>query len=184
MIINAYLCVRLQAIGRERKFPILFYITMSLEEQIKKIVEDHFDLLGRQDCFLVDIIQKAKKLEIYIDSDDAIDFDICKGLSRVTKQFLDESLLMGDDYTLEVSSPGLSRPLKLPRQFKKNIGREVTMTNSDKTKTVGILTQADDENFQITRSVTRKEGKKKITEDLITTVPYTEGRKVLINIKF
>ena len=91
---------------------------------------------------------------------------------------------MGDDYILEVSSPGLSRPLKLPRQFKKNIGREVTMTNSDKTKTVGILTQADDENFQITRSVTRKEGKKKITEDLITSVPYTEGRKVLINIKF
>lgn len=79
----------------------------------------------------------------------------------MTEQFLDESLLMGDDYILEVSSPGLSRPLKLPRQFKKNIGREVTMTNSDKTKTVGILTQADDENFQITRSVTRKEGKKK-----------------------
>ncbi len=157
---------------------------MSLEEQLKKIVGEYFELSERSDCFLVDIIQKIKKLEIYIDSDDAIDFDICRNLSRTVEQYLDETMIMGDDYILEVSSPGLSKPLKLARQYKKNLGREVTMTNADKIKTVGILTYADDDNFQITSKVTRKEGKKKITEDLIQTVPYSEGRKVLINIKF
>lgn len=157
---------------------------MLLEEQLKKIVDEYFELSERSDCFLVDIIQKTKKLEIYIDSDDAIDFDICRNLSRTVEQYLDETMIMGDDYILEVSSPGLSKPLKLARQYKKNLGREVTMTNADKTKTVGILTYADDDNFRITSKVTRKEGKKKITEDLIQTVPYSEGRKVLINIKF
>ncbi|HMT77097.1 MAG: ribosome maturation factor RimP [Saprospiraceae bacterium] len=167
------------------KFPILFYTKeMILEEQIEQIVQEYFQLLGREDCFIVDIILKGNKLEIYIDSDDAIDFEICRKVSREVEKFLDEGLPLGEDYLLEVSSPGLSRPLKLPRQFKKNIGREVTVLAADKSRQKGILTSADDDHFQITFTVSRKEGKKKISEEQTLTIPYNEGRKVTINIKF
>ena len=91
---------------------------MGLEEQIIKIVEKYFELADRNDCFVVELVMKTKKLEIYIDSDDAIDFGICRKVSRVVEEFLDEGKQMGEDYTLEVSSPGLSRPLRLPRQLK------------------------------------------------------------------
>ena len=70
---------------------------MILEEQIEQIVQEYFQLLGREDCFIVDIILKGNKLEIYIDSDDAIDFEICRKVSREVEKFLDEGLLLGED---------------------------------------------------------------------------------------
>jgi len=157
---------------------------MGLEEQIKQIVAKYFELTDRNDCFVVDIVLKTKKLEIYIDSDDAVDFEICRKVSRMVEQFLDEGKQLGEDYLLEVSSPGLSRPLLLPRQFRKNIGREVTVTAADKSRLTGVLSGADDEAFELTHSVSRKEGRKKITEQQTISVPYSEGRKVMINIKF
>ena len=63
---------------------------MGLEEQIIKIVEKYFELADRNDCFVVELVMKTKKLEIYIDSDDAIDFGICRKVSRVVEEFLDE----------------------------------------------------------------------------------------------
>lgn len=157
---------------------------MVLEQQIKQIVEEFFQQSERNDCFVVDVILKLNKLEIFIDSDNAIDFEICKKVSREVEKFLDESKMLGEDYLLEVSSPGLSRPLKLARQFIKNIGREVTLTDTDKSKVKGILSGADENNFQITNTISRKEGKKKITEQQTLTFPYNEDRKVIINIKF
>ncbi|MCO6462219.1 MAG: hypothetical protein J5I59_12515 [Saprospiraceae bacterium] len=157
---------------------------MVLEQQIKQIVEEFFQQSERNDCFVVDVILKLNKLEIFIDSDNAVDFEICKKVSREVEKFLDESKMLGEDYLLEVSSPGLSRPLKLARQFIKNIGREVTLTDTDKSKVKGILSGADENNFQITNTISRKEGKKKITEQQTLTFPYNEDRKVIINIKF
>jgi len=157
---------------------------MVLEQQIKQIVEEFFQQSERNDCFVVDVILKLNKLEIFIDSDNAVDFEICKKVSREVEKFLDESKMLGEDYLLEVSSPGLSRPLKLARQFIKNIGREVTLTDTDKSKVKGILSGADENNFQITNTISRKEGKKKFTEQQTLTFPYNEDRKVIINIKF
>lgn len=157
---------------------------MSLEEQIVQIVEKYFELADRKDCFVVELVNKTKKLEIYIDSDDAISFDVCKKVSRVVEQFLDEGKQLGEDYTLEVSSPGLSRPLRLPRQFKKNVGREVTVTRTDSSKITGILEDANDEEFSIKYLKVWKDGKKKRSEDVITPFKYSETNKVMINIKF
>ncbi|HQW71373.1 MAG: hypothetical protein IPO45_13740 [Saprospiraceae bacterium] len=157
---------------------------MGLEEQIIKIVEKYFELADRNDCFVVELVMKTKKLEIYIDSDDAIDFGICRKVSRVVEEFLDEGKQMGEDYTLEVSSPGLSRPLRLPRQFKKNVGRDITVTLPDSTKMTGKLENATDNEFFLAYTKVWKEGKKKKTEDVIMPLKYSETNKVMINIKF
>ena len=125
-----------------------------------------------------------RKLEIYIDSDGAIDFDICRKVSRVVEQFLDEGKQMGEDYILEVSSPGLSRPLRLPRQFKKNTEREITVTLPDSSKLTGLLQDANDEEFFLVYKKVWKEGKKKKIEDVIMPLKYSETNKVMINIKF
>ena len=91
---------------------------------------------------------------------------------------------MGEDYTLEVSSPGLSRPLRLPRQFKKNVGRDITVTLPDSTKMTGKLENATDNEFFLAYTKVWKEGKKKKTEDVIMPLKYSETNKVMINIKF
>lgn len=156
-----------------------------MEERIKDIVEKYFELADRKDCFVVELIGKSsKKLEVYIDSDDAIDFEICKKVSRIIEAYLDETLDMGEDYILEVSSPGLSRPLKLPRQFQKNIGREVTVTTAEKAKYTGKLQTADEAQFTITYQEKVMEGKKKVLKDIEKSFGYSEGAKVIINIKF
>ena len=157
---------------------------MGLEEQLEQIVSKYFELTERNDCFVVEIVLKTKKLEIYIDSDDAIDFDICRKVSRMVEQFLDEGKQLGEDYILEVSSPGLSRPLRLPRQYKKNIGRDVTVTRRDSSKQSGSLTDAGEEQFMITYTKSWKEGKKKKTEEVTEPINYTDTNKVMINIKF
>ncbi len=64
-----------------------------------------------------------------IDKDDGIDFDDCEKVSNALNPILDEINPTGDEpYTLVVSSPGLDRPLKTDRDFKRNIGKEVDIT--------------------------------------------------------
>ena len=68
----------------------------------------------------------------------------------------------GEDYELTVGSYGITSPLLLPRQYRKNIGGEVEVLTCDGRKLKGVLADADDEGFTLTMTVKRKlEGKKR-----------------------
>ena len=81
-----------------------------LQEQITKIAKERFESEDLQDCFLLAIEQNGKKLEVYVDTDEGIKFWQCQKLSRAIEEHLDESGVLGEDYTLEVSSPGIDSP--------------------------------------------------------------------------
>lgn len=116
---------------------------------------------GWEDCFLVDVITSPSgKIEVYLDSDTGISFEQCRKLSRHIEAIIDESLEFGEKYTLEVSSPGLSRPLKFFRQYKKNIGRKVVVKTADKTYK-GIMKQVSEEEMIMEQSKPIKKGSKK-----------------------
>jgi ribosome maturation factor RimP len=91
---------------------------------------------------------------------------------------------MGEKYVLEVSSPGVNRPLKFTRQYIKNIGREVEVTFLDKTTEEGTLIKADETKIVLTKEVVEKDGKKKIKKQVEIEIPYTNIHKAIVQLVF
>jgi len=145
-------------------------------------LDTFFQQEGNEQHFLVEIDQKGKRLEVYLDSDTGITFDVCKKVSRHLEAFLDESGLMGDDYLLEVSSAGVGRPLLWPRQYRKNIGRNLQVTLSDGEVQQGTLTMAGDDSFAIEWTTKEKQGKKNVQVLHRLEYPYTEIKKAIIKL--
>lgn len=92
------------------------------EELVLPIVEaNHFELVD------VEYVKEAGTwyLHIYIDKEGGISIDDCELVSRAFSDILDQEDYIEDAYILEVSSPGLGRPLKKDKDFQRNLGEEV-----------------------------------------------------------
>lgn len=92
------------------------------EELILPIIESHgFELVD------VEYVKEAGTwyLRVYIDKSGGISVDDCEVVSRAFSDILDEKDYIEDTYIFEVSSPGLGRPLKKEKDFKRSIGEEV-----------------------------------------------------------
>lgn len=93
-------------------------------------------------------------LRTYIDKPGGISVDDCELVSRRLSDILDEKDYIDDSYIMEVSSPGLGRPLKKEKDFKRSLGEEVeirTYRMIEKQKEFcGILTAYDEETVTIT----------------------------------
>lgn len=98
---------------------------LSIYEEIQRVSEERFKEEDLSDCFILDILVNNTKVEVYADTDDGIKFWQCQKLSRAIEAYLDESQVLGEKYTIEVSSPGTDKPLKLERQYPRNIGRKL-----------------------------------------------------------
>lgn len=93
-------------------------------------------------------------LRLYIDKEGGITIDDCEAVSRLFSDKLDEEDFIDDAYIMEVSSPGLGRPLKKEKDFKRSMGKEVeirTYRPIDKQKEFfGVLTAYDESHVTIT----------------------------------
>lgn len=157
-----------------------------MEARLSDLLDEKFKEPDFADCYLIDInlIPKGNKLEIFIDSDSGMTFEKCQKISRYLEGHLDENKWFGEDYMLEVSSPGVSRPLKLSRQYRKNIGRNIEVTTKEGNKKEGKLIEATDFAATVEEMVVTKEGKKKKKEVVQTIIPYDEIKKAVIKIQF
>ena len=136
---------------------------MEITGKINQLLEEKYtaDELFK-DCFTVDIeLKRGNILNVFLDADSGIDFDKCRIISRYLEQMLDESLILGEEYTLEVSSPGLSRPLKFLRQYAKNVGRNVDVKLPNGTLKKGVLKGVSENGFILEEDGVVLEGKKK-----------------------
>lgn len=164
----------------------LFYLYMELTERITQLLEEKYATdEAFADCFTVDIeLKPGHKLCVFADSDSGMNFDKCQKISRYLESFLDTHGWLGDKYVLEVSSPGVDRPLKFPRQYRNNAGRTVSVTLTDKTQLTGTLKSADDSQMILTQTITEKEGNKKKEIQIETPVPYNKIEKTIVKISF
>jgi ribosome maturation factor RimP len=93
-----------------------------------KIEELAAPFLHPIDAFIVDIQivpgEQRKSVQLYIDTDTGVTIGQCTELSRQLSAALELQDVVSSSYILEVSSPGLKKPLKLLRQYRKNIGRK------------------------------------------------------------
>ncbi|MBR1644023.1 MAG: ribosome assembly cofactor RimP [Bacteroidales bacterium] len=126
--------------------------------------------------FLVDVrISTDNRIYVSIDSDDSIQIDDCIELSRYIESRLNRDV---EDYELNVSSAGLDEPLKLIRQYKKNVGQDLTVTTKEGEKIVGRLTEADDEKIALALPARKKSDAEHLE------LPYAAIRSAYIVIHF
>ena len=117
---------------------------MGNETQIKAIEKLVEESLGADPAyFLVEVrIIQANNVKVFIDGDAGISIDKCVQVNRMLyKKFEELNFFPNGDFSLEVSSPGLDEPLKLGRQYQKNIGRQVEVLLNDGNKKEGRLVE-------------------------------------------
>jgi ribosome maturation factor RimP len=104
-------------------------------------------------------VSKDNVIDIALDSDEDITIDDCVAVNDAVHAAFDRD---EEDYELTVGSYGITSPLLLPRQYRKNVGYEVEVLTADGRKLKGVLADADDEGFTLSMTVKRKlEGKKR-----------------------
>jgi ribosome maturation factor RimP len=89
---------------------------------------------------------RRRLLRVVVDSDRGVSLDDAAAISRELSAALDTAAAMGDfPYTLEVSSPGVDRPLTNPRHWRRAVGRLVEVTATDSSAVSGRIVSADSE---------------------------------------
>lgn len=126
-----------------------------VSEQVFELVAPIAESFGLE---VIEVLYEKKydgmNLTIVIDKDGGVDINDCERLHRAIDAPLDELDPIECAYILNVSSPGLDRPLKTERDYKRNLNKKISVklykaVNSQKSF-VGILTAYDDETFMIT----------------------------------
>lgn len=153
-----------------------------IENKITALLQTKFEEPEYQDCFIVDIAQNNTKVEVFIDCDSGLSLGKCQKLSRFLEGVIDEESWLGPKYILEVSSPGLTRPL-IPRQFQKNVGRKVSV-QTDTESFEGVLDKVEDETIFVSFTTVEKIEKKKVKTDVVKEVHFDDIKEIKIIISF
>ncbi|MBS7785906.1 ribosome assembly cofactor RimP [Flavobacterium sp. CYK-55] len=154
---------------------------MTFKEKVRQLLDEA--LQERPSLFLIDFaISEAGKINIEIDGDKGVTLQDCIDVSRAIEHNLDRE---EQDFALEVASVGVGSPLKLVRQYIKNIGR--TLIVSTENQTIEAELVAANDNF-ITLSWQAREpkkiGKGKETVQKTIEISYSEIKKAIVTIIF
>lgn len=128
-------------------------VQQQLADRVRQFTEE---VIAGTSYFLVDVEVRGHKgtrvVEVYVDSTDDLGHDDLAVISKDVGFLLDVEDVVDGSYKLEVSSPGIKRPLSMPQQYKKNVGRTLRVRysmNGDEEIIVGELIQASDQRFEI-----------------------------------
>lgn len=121
------------------------------------------------DCFLVEVkIKPTNNFKVYLDADTGMSIARCVNINRALYKKMEEAGWFPDgDFSLEVSSPGLDEPLKLWRQYKKNIGRMVDITLQDGTPISGKLLEVTEDGCVVEETKGKNKKKEVLTHSLL-----------------
>lgn len=153
---------------------------MNIEKRVTELVEEK--IADRPDLFLVDVqMHGSGILSILVDGDNGVAISDCVALSRHVGFHLEEENAIEQAYRLEVSSPGLDTPLKLLRQYKKNINRSVKVKLKDGNKREGKLVHTDESGINLQENVKEKGKKAVIVENFI---PFCDITDTIVLVSF
>ena len=148
----------------------------AIEQKVQMVLE------GSPTHFLVEVrIKPTNNVKVFIDGDQGVQLSDLVNYNRKLYKELEESgLFPNDDFSLEVSSPGLDEPLKLHRQYKKNEGRFVEVYLNDATKKEGKLLESTEDGIVI--EIEEGKGKKKQIKQ--ETILFDNIKTTKIQIRF
>lgn len=154
---------------------------MTFKEKVKELLEQ--GLAEYPSLFLIDLnINDANKIVITLDGDNGVQLQDCINISRAIDNNLDREEV---DFALEVASAGVSLPLKLVRQYKKNIGRTLKIKTASQT-IEALLLEVSDEDITVEWSSRepKKIGKGKETVVHNEKIAYADIQEAIVIIIF
>ncbi len=157
-----------------------------MNETIIQTVEQLLNdlLLTEQGDFLVSVkVKPTNNIKVFVDSDgeQGMSIEKCVRYNRSLYKLLEEGPLFPDgNFSLEVSSPGIDEPLKLTRQYQKNIGRLIEIIFLDDTVKLGKLIEVTDNDILLEQ--TTGKGKKAETHQFI--IPFNNIKSTTVQIQF
>ncbi|MGQ0737554.1 MAG: ribosome maturation factor RimP [Bacteroidota bacterium] len=148
----------------------------AVEHRIKGLIS------GESDLFLVEVrIKPTNNIKVFIDGDQGVSIEKLVHYNRKLYKEMEESgMFPNGDFSLEVSSPGLDEPLKLHRQYLKNIGRYAEVITVDGMRKEGKLISATEEEIVLEE----QKGKGRKMELVEHRLPFEMIKATRIQIKF
>lgn len=148
----------------------------AIEALIEKLLSE------MEDVFLVSVrIVPTNNIKVFLDADAGLNIDRCVKINRAMYRTIEEEGWYPDgNFSLEVSSPGIDEPLKLLRQYKKNIGRTVEVTLLNQEKLEGKLVAVSEEVITIGYTA----GKNKKAIPVTKEIPLDSIKQTVVQIAF
>jgi len=148
-----------------------------------------FDLLNEAleentSLFLISAtISLDNKIKVVVDGDEGVPLSECVRISRKIEHNLDRDK---EDFSLEVTTAGASEPLKLKRQYNKNVNRILSVCLNDGTKIEGTLTAVNEETINLSWKAREPKpvGKGKITVKKEASIVFDDIKEAKVKIKF
>ncbi|HWS60895.1 MAG TPA: ribosome assembly cofactor RimP [Flavobacterium sp.] len=154
---------------------------MTFKDKVNSLIIE--GLKEKPTVFLIDLtITDSFKIIVNLDGDDGVMLQDCIDISRAIENNLDRE---EQDFSLEVASVGVGSPLKMVRQYKKNVGRTLIVKLATETIEAELV-EAND-NFIILSWKARepkKVGKGKETVQKRQEIPYTEIKEAIVTVTF
>lgn len=151
------------------------------QQKIKDLVEEALAL--NETLFLINLsISENNKIQVTVDGDHGVPLSECIRISRNVEHNLDRE---EEDFSLEVTTPDISHPLKEKRQYVKNINRILKVKTAED-KLEGTLVEADDEKIVLNWKAREPKpiGKGKVTVQKSATLSYKEIKEAKVKIVF
>jgi ribosome maturation factor RimP len=151
---------------------------MALKNQVSELITPALHQAG---YFLedVNIVSPGQHriVTVIVDGESGLNLDQVTVASKLVSELLDAAVFMGETpFTLEVTSPGIDRPLTLPRHFAKNVDRLLKVTKTDGVTITGrILSNTEN---GVTLSITEKKDVKEVV------VALTDIKRATVEIEF
>ncbi|MBT8244964.1 MAG: ribosome assembly cofactor RimP [Winogradskyella sp.] len=153
-----------------------------LKNKVEELLQNALE--ERQDLFLISFtFGLDNAIKIVIDGDKGVLVEDCMFISRAIEHNLDRE---EEDFSLEVLSAGAASPLTMPRQYKKNVGRNLEIKTKDDQNIEGQLVKADEESIHLTWKTREPKpvGKGKVTVTKEATIALENIKEAKVKIKF
>jgi ribosome maturation factor RimP len=152
-----------------------------MTEIIEKVYSLLEPLLDGTDIFVVNIkVKPVNNIKVFLDADSGFSIDKCTSVNRRLYAAIEEVQMFPDgDFSLEVSSPGVDEPLVQQRQYKKNVGRKITVTDTEGVEKTGMLTAVTDD--EITLEIKPAKQKDAL---IVAQIPFSSIKKTVVQIIF
>ena len=151
---------------------------MKFEEKFRNILSEILD--NYKSLFLIDLTFSSNNdVKVFLDGDNGVTLKDCTSINSDIRKILNQDEI---NYSVEIGSCGIDFPLKLVRQFKKNVSRKIEIIDLEDRKYSGILTKVSKTSFEINwkERQAKKIGKGKTTVALSKNFNYGEYKKAQI----
>ena len=151
-----------------------------MQEMISKIEALLAPLLEGTDMFVTNLqIEPGNNIKLFLDADEGLNVQKSVSINRQLVAQIDElGWYPNGDYSLEVSSPGVDEPLRSVRQYQKNIGRTLAVTNVEDLEQIGVLKAVTEVGISLAIKINKKK------ETALVELPFENIKQSIVQVIF